>query len=73
MLQMNFIPIPYFDWLLGPLKGKFSKKKKKSLKIFSSETVSYTKQILFIHVPGINLYKEMFFFFFFFFFVVIVR
>ena len=27
MLQMNFIVIPYFDWLLGPLKGQIFEKK----------------------------------------------
>ena len=45
MLQMNFILIPYFDWLLGPIKGQIFEKKKKSLKIFSSETVCYMKLI----------------------------
>ena len=62
MLQMNFILIPYFDWLLGPLKGQIFEKKKKSLKIFSSETVCYMKLILCTHVPGISLYKDFFFF-----------
>ena len=59
MLQMNFILIPYFDWLLGPLKGQIFEKK-----IFSSETVCYMKLILCIHVPGISLYKEIVFFLF---------
>ena len=27
MLQMNFILIPYFDWLLEPLKGQIFEKK----------------------------------------------
>ena len=27
MFQMTFILIAYFDWLLGPKQGKFSKKK----------------------------------------------
>ena len=58
MLQMNFIVIPYFDWLLGPRKGQIFEEKK-SLKIFSSETVCYMKLILCIHVPGISLYKEI--------------
>ena len=62
MLQMNFILIPYFDWLLGALKGQIFEKK--SLKIFSSETVCYMKLILCIHVPGISLYKEIVFCFF---------
>ena len=43
MLQMNFIIIPYFEWLLEPLKGQIFEKK--SLKIFSSETVCYMKLI----------------------------
>ena len=56
MLQMNFILIPYFDWLLGPLKGQtFAKKKKKKKKILSSETVCYMKLIFCIHVPGVSL------------------
>ena len=58
MLQMNFILIPYFYWLLGPLKGQIFERKK----IFSSETVCYMKLILCIHVPGISLYKEYFWF-----------
>ena len=56
MLQMNFILIPYFDWLLGPLKGQ-SFEKKKALKIFFSETACYMKLMLCIHVSGISLYK----------------
>ena len=56
MLQMNSILIPYC--LLGPLKGQIFEKKK-SLKIFSSETVCYMKLILCIHVPGISLYKKI--------------
>ena len=58
MLQMNFILIPYFDRLLANFR------KKKSLKIFSSETVCYMKLILCIHVPGIGLYKEIAVYFF---------
>ena len=27
MLQMNFILIPYFDWLLGPLKEQIFERK----------------------------------------------
>ena len=60
---MTFILIAYFDWLLGPQKGK---KGKTSLKIFFSETVCFMKLILCIHVPGISLYKKKMFFFFFF-------
>ena len=59
MFQMTFILIAYFDWLLGPKKGKFSKKK--SLKIFFSETVCFMKLILCIHVSGIILYKKVVF------------
>ena len=42
----------------GPKKDKFSKK---SLKIFSSETVCFMKLILCIHVPGTSLYKNVVF------------
>ena len=56
MFQMTFILIAYFDWLLGPQKGQIFKKK--SLKIFFSETVCFMKLILCIHVPGISLYKK---------------
>ena len=55
MLQMNFILILYFDWLLEPLKGQCFEKK-----IFSSETVYYMKLILCVYVPGISLYKDFF-------------
>ena len=61
MFQMTFILIAYFDWLLGPQKGQIFEKKK-SLKIFFSETVCFMKLILCIHVPGISLYKKSFFF-----------
>ena len=61
MLQMNFILVSYFEWLLWPLKGQIFNNKK-SLEIFSSETVCYMKLILCIHVPGISLYKEIVFF-----------
>ena len=60
MFQMTFILIAYFDWLLGPQKGNFLKKKNKSLKIFLSETVCFMKLILCIHVPGNSLYKKVF-------------
>ena len=63
MFQMTFILIAYFDWLLGPQKGQVFEKKK-SLKIFFSETVCFMKLILCIHVPGISLYKKSFCFFF---------
>ena len=56
MFQMTFILIAYFDWLLGPKKGQIFEKI--SLKIFFSETVSFMKLILCIHVPGISLYKK---------------
>ena len=59
MLQMNFILTPYFDWLLGPLKGQTFENK--SLKIFSSDTVNYMRLILCINVPGISLYKDFLF------------
>ena len=36
-------------------------RKKKSLKIFFSETVYFMKLILCIHVPGISLYKKVVF------------
>ena len=36
-------------------------RKKKSLKILSSETVCFMKLILCIHVPGISLYIDFFF------------
>ena len=49
------------DGLLGPQKGQIFEKKK-SLKIFSSETVCFMKLILCIHVPGISLYKKVVFF-----------
>ena len=58
MFQMTFILIALFDWLLGPQKGQFFEKKK-SLKIFFSETVCFMKLILCIHVPGISLYKKV--------------
>ena len=61
MLQMNCILIPYFDWLLGPLKGQIFEKKKKQQQIFSSETVCYMKLILCIHVPGIRPLQRIFF------------
>ena len=60
MFQMTFILIAYFDWLLGPKKGQIFEKKK-SLKIFFSETVCFMKLILCIHVPGISLYKKVVF------------
>ena len=41
-----------------PKKDKFLKK---SLKIFSSETVCFMRLILCIHVAGISLYKKLFF------------
>ena len=62
MFQMTFFLIAYFDWLLGPQKGQIFEKKK-SLKIFFSETVCFMKLILCIHVPGISLYKKVVFFF----------
>ena len=61
MFQMTFILIAYFDWLLGQ-KGQIFEKKK-SLKIFFSETVCFMKLILCIHVPGISLYKKVVFLF----------
>ena len=56
MFQMTFILIAYFDWLLGPQKGHILKRK--SLKIFFSETVCFMKLILCIQVSGISLYKK---------------
>ena len=52
---MNFILIPYFDWLLGHLKGQIFEKKI----IF---TVCYMKLIFYIYVPGMSLYKDFFLF-----------
>ena len=53
----SFVLILYFDWLLGPHKGKnFEKKKKKHSKIFSSETVKWMNPVLCIHVPDSSLY-----------------
>ena len=54
MLQMNFILIPYFDWLLGPLKGQIFRKKKIFKNLFLRNC----------YVPGISLYKEIVVFFF---------
>ena len=56
---MSFVLILYFDWLLGPHKGQNfekKKKKKKHLKIFSSETVKWMNPVLCIHVPDSSLY-----------------
>ena len=63
----TFILIAYFDWLLGPQKGQIFEKKK-SLKIFSSETVCFMKLIHIctlhrLHVPGISLYETVVFLF----------
>ena len=50
---ITFALILYFDWLLGPKKGKFSKKK-----IFKN--LRLMKLILCIHLPNISLYKLLF-------------
>ena len=54
----SFVLILYFEWLLGPHKGQNfeKKKKKKKLKIFSSETVKWMNPVLCIHVPDSSFY-----------------
>ena len=56
---MTFILIAYFDWLLGPQKGKIFEKIFKNLLLI---TVCFMKLILCINVPGISLYKKLFLF-----------
>ena len=51
----SFVLILFFDWLLGPHKGQVFEKKKTS-KIFSSETVKWMNPVLCIHVPDSSLY-----------------
>ena len=50
----------YFDWLLGPHKGK---NLEKHFKIFSSEIVYGMKPVLCIHVPDSSLYIIYVFYF----------
>ena len=61
MFQMTFILIAYFDWLLGPKKGQIFEKKKKSLKIFFSETVCFMKLILCYMFLALASTKKLFF------------
>ena len=59
MFHVTFFLILYFDWLLGPHKGKDFEK---HLKIFS-EIVYSVKPALCIHVPDSSLYIICVFYF----------
>ena len=58
MFHVTFFLVLYFDWLLGPHKGK---NLEKHFKIFSSEIVYGMKPVLCIHVPDSSLYIIKFF------------
>ena len=49
MLQMNFILIPYFDWLQGPLKGQ----------IFNNKNNTFLRNCMKL-ILCIHLYKDFF-------------